>query len=323
VKFPLADWIDEHEGCRYNLGESGMGRSVRPVPPSAADVRAADPRDLRRALAGSLDVDPSRVFLTHGATESNAWVVHYLVQRGPRGTPTARVRLPEYPPLVDVARAAGFRVAADASRPTLALLSNPRNPEGYRLRPSEVFAWADGARWLLVDETFREFARAPTLAEGRRGLWRSGSFTKFFGGDELRVGFLVAPEEATDEYARFHGLVAPPLSRYAIASALATWRARGRLRARVEGIWRANRTAWRRAFPRARELSASVFFDRPVRPDGRTLAERCLARSVLVCPGDLFGDPTGVRIGLTRPTFPRDLAHYLAIRDATPLRSTR
>ena len=323
MRFPLADWIDGHADCRYHLGGSGMAPAVRPVVPSAAAVRRADPELLRAELAEDLHVAPTRLFLTHGATEANAWIVHYLARRaGPR-RPSLRVRLPEYPPLVDVAGAAGFRPARRAARPDLALLSNPRNPEGYRLRDTELFRWADGARALLVDETFREFARSPTLRDDAPGLWRSGSFTKFFGGDDLRVGYLVAPEAAATEYARFHGLVAPPLGAEAVAGALATRRARDRIRRRVEAIWRPNRTVWRRAFPHARELAASVFFDRPVRPDGRTVAERGLAASVLVCPGDLFGDPTGVRIGLTRRTFPRDLARYLAVRDGAPSASAR
>ncbi len=316
MKFPLADWIDEHADCRFNLGESGMGPAVRPVTPSAAEVRAADPTELRRELAEGLRVDPARVFLTHGGTEANAWVLHYLALHAPTPSPTVRIRWPEYPPLVDVARTVGFRPVTRSARPLLALLSNPRNPEGYRLSPSELFQWSDGARSLMVDETFREFARSPSIPDGRRGLWRTGSFTKFFGGDDLRVGFLVAPEEEVAAYARYHGLVSDTLGRETIAGALATWRGRESIRRRVEAILGPNRRVWRRAFPRARELAASVYFDRPVRPSGRALAERALRRSVLVCPGDLFGDPGGVRIGLTRRTFPRDLARYLEVRDA-------
>ena len=323
VKFPLADWIDAHEGCRHNLGESGMAGVVRPVRPSPAQVRAADPNALRRILADELDVAPDRLFLTHGATEANAWAVHYLARRGRGGPGAARVRFPEYPPLVDVARSAGFRLTEAGRRPSVAILSNPRNPEGHRLAAEDLFRWADGARDLVVDETFREFARSPTIGDGRPGVWRTGSFTKFFGGDSLRVGFLVVPEREAAAYARFHGLVVDELAPVAVAGALATWRARDRLRRTVERVWLGNRKVWRRAFPDAPPLASSVFFDRPVRPNGRALAERCLARSVLVCPGDLFGDPSGVRLGLTRPTFLRDLAAYLRVRDGRTLSGAR
>lgn len=315
MKFPLADWIDDHARCRHNLGESGMRRVVRPEQPTPRMVREADSSLLRSLLAESVDVDPSRLFLTHGATEANGWAMVFLARRT-RGTRRlCRVRFPEYPPLFDVARWAGFRISDGVAPAALAVTSNPRNPEGIRIAESALHAWAEGSQSLLVDETFREFDRSPSLREeGRRGLWRTGTFTKFFGGDELRVGYVVAPEEAAEEFAHFHGLVADGIPAYSIAGAIATWRARDRIRRRVERVWDRNQAAWRKAFPRAFELAAPVYFDRPALPNGRALADRCLRASVLVCPGELFGDGRGVRISLTRPTFPEDLMAYLAVR---------
>ncbi len=78
-----------------------------------------------------------------------------------------------------------------------------------------------------------------------------------------------------------------------------------------------NRALWRRATPHGPDLAAPLAFDDPVRPDGTRFARRCLRASVLVSPGALFGRPSGVRVCLTRRTFPRDLRAYLRVRDGT------
>ncbi len=60
---------------------------------------------------------------------------------------------------------------------------------------------------------------------------------------------------------------------------------------------------------------APVFFDRVRTESGDDLARRCLLASVLVCPGTFFGDPGGVRLCLTRRSFPNDLEAYLRVRN--------
>jgi histidinol-phosphate/aromatic aminotransferase/cobyric acid decarboxylase-like protein len=317
MTFPLGEWIDSHEHCRHNLGESGMHGVVGPVRPTARAVRGADAAELRSLLAASVDVAADRIFLTHGASEGNGWVALYLGRtvRG-RGVRRCRIRRPEYPPLAAIARWAGFTPASGPGPAALAILSNPRNPEGTWMDSAAVHAATDDARHVLVDETFREFARVPSYSgDGRRGVWRTGTFTKYFGADDLRVGFVVAPEEERTPFARFHDHFADKVPPYSLAAAVATWRARARIRSRVEAVFRRNAAVLRAADPAAPPLAAPVYFDRPVRPNGRALAERCLAASVLICPGDFFGDATGVRIGLTRPSFPRDYRAYRAVRD--------
>lgn len=315
VSFPLAEWIDAHSGCRHNLGLSGMRGTVRHPTPRPGEISTADPERLRRQLADDLDVDPRRVFLTPGATEANSRVLAYLAGRARGRKRTARVRYPEYPPLVDGARWSGFRPQPSARSPaTVAVVSNPRNPEGDRWPRSRLLDWSDGAESLVVDETFREFAHAPSVHDlPRRGVWTTGSFTKFYAGDDLRVGFVVAPDSERARFAEYHGVVADPLSDFSIAGALATWTARDRIRREVDSVLERNRDAFRRGFPGATAPEGPVAFDRGAR-DGERSARRLLRASVLVCPGGLFGDPTGVRLCLTRRTFPSDLTAYLAAR---------
>ncbi|HLM90708.1 MAG TPA: pyridoxal phosphate-dependent aminotransferase [Thermoplasmata archaeon] len=319
VHFPLSDWIDSHADCRYQLGKSGMVGVIEPPRPTPRQLRrrTADEwtDELRRVLADHLRVDPSRLFLTHGASEANSWVMFFTAREARSGSHRCRVQLPEYPPLLEVARLAGFRPHPSPGRVPLALVSLPRNPEGVGWTSQDLSEWADGARTLLVDETFREFSGRPSRAEaGDRGVWTTGSFTKFYGADSLRVGFAVAPPEAAEEFGRFHAAVAddlPPASAAAAVDLLNHW---GPISRRVRSLFDRNRTALRRALPAVPSLDAPVYFDRDPNGDGDRLANRCLRASVLVCPGSLFGAPEGVRICLTRPTFPADLEAYLEVR---------
>lgn len=319
VHFPLSDWIDAHADCRHHLSRSGMVGVVEPPALTSAAVRRRTEdewtEELRRKLAGHVRVDVGRLFLFHGASEANAWVIFFAAREARSGSHACRVRLPEYPPLLDVARRAGFRLDPGPGHAPLALVSLPRNPEGVGWTSEEFSEWAEGARSVLVDETFREFSGRSSRAEaGERGLWTTGSFSKFYGADTIRVGFAVAPPEAAEEFARFHGVVADDIPPYSAASAVAILDQGGPIGRRVRGLFDRNRSALRRALPAVPLLDAPVYFDRAPDGDGDLLANRCLRASVLVCPGSMFGSAEGVRVCLTRPSFPRDLEAYLAVR---------
>jgi histidinol-phosphate/aromatic aminotransferase/cobyric acid decarboxylase-like protein len=203
----------------------------------------------------------------------------------------------------------------EARRVTIAIISQPRNPEGVLWPRSELEDWVEGTKDWVVDETFREFSGQPSVAvRDRPGCWVSGTFTKFYAADDLRVGWVIAPEDEREEFGRFHGLLYDSLPSYSVAGALACWRARTRLRREVKAILRSNVAALRTGLPDANSPVGPVCFDRVPNTDGDTVARKCLTASVLVCPGSLFGDPTGVRICLTQRSFPRDFTAYLAVR---------
>jgi aspartate/methionine/tyrosine aminotransferase len=313
VRFPLADWIDDHAGCRHNLGRSGMIGSVALPRPSPQEVRRASAGQLAESLASGLRVDPGRLFLTHGASEANAWITLFLARTHRGRDPRVRVRFPEYPPLVDVAKWAGFRVSEGRAPAALAVVSLPRNPEGVLWTKSDLGQWTEGVRSTLIDETFREFGGTSSHASaGARGVWVSGSFTKFYGADDLRVGYAVAPPEETEAFGRFHGIVTDELPPFSVAGALCILEQKAALAHRVRDFFETNRAALARSLPAGRAIRAPVYFD-PV-PDGDALSRRCLRASVLVCPGSFFGSRAGVRICLTRRSFPRDLAAYLRVK---------
>ncbi|MCI4326059.1 MAG: pyridoxal phosphate-dependent aminotransferase [Thermoplasmata archaeon] len=316
MPFPLGEWIDTHAGVRHNLGQSGMKGSLRSYARSLRHLPVPDPDRLRATLGRLVGAPPSAVFLTHGATEGNAQVLHHLARtlrtKG-RAGPRLRVEPPEYPPIPATAELAGFRLVGPGDRTEAVAVSAPRNPLGTAVGPGELDDLAEGSRAILVDETFREFSGRPSAAgERRAGLWVTGSFTKAFGADDIRVGFIVAPPEGVAEFARFHGYVADRVAPPSVAAALALLRDRASVIGEARAILRANQARLRESFPDLPPLGAPVWFDRGV--DGDRLARRALRASVLVCPGSFFGTPLGVRIGLTRRTFPDDLAAYLEVR---------
>lgn len=325
MRFPLSDWIDAHASLRFDLASSGMRGSI--PPPGWSGRRATEESldELRSALAKHLRVASERVFLSHGASEANAWVLGVLTRERRGRAPVARVAYPEYPPLFDTARAFGYRVRGDRARADVAIVSRPRNPEGDLWTQDRWEDWARGTRHRLVDETFLEFAEAPSLAgDGSPGLWTTGTFTKFFGADDVRVGFAVAPPEHVARFARYVGLVSDKVAPAPAAVALRLLRDLPEVRRAVHRVLDPNRAELVRTFPQARSPAAPVFFDRPVPGAGRSLAERCVRASVLVCPGDLFGDPSGVRLCLTRRGFAPALRAYLRVRDrVTGRRSSR
>ncbi len=295
-----------------------MRGTVAHPAPSRAEVRAASDETLRRALAELVGVGRERLFLTHGATEAAALTMQFVSRRIRSGSRRCRVAFPEYPPLWGIARSAGFRLVADRRPAELAIVSQPQNPTGERWSAERLAGWTEGARSIVVDETFREFTAASSVARaGRRGLWTTGSFTKVYGADDLRVGFVVVPPGECASFARFHGLVTDEIAPYSVAGALATLARRDRILGTVRAIFERNRETWQRAMPGGPALEAPLAFDDPVPLDGDRFSRRCLRSSVLVCPGSFFGRRSGVRVCLTRRSFPADLAAYLRVRART------
>ncbi len=324
MSFPLADWILSHPGLPHDLAQSGMKGEIPRVGALLRSLRPGDPGELRARLGHVLGIPSGRVVLTIGATTANSLVLLYLYRRlrarsGRR--PRAGLRAPEYPPLWDTAEAAGFQVSGGLAHQDLAILSNPNNPEGTLRSPDALERETEGTSQVLVDETFREFTPARSLAaRSRRGLWATGTFTKIYGADDLRLGYVVPPPEEAEAFRNEAELWVdrPPLA--SVGGALAILEDRERIVGEARGIFGKNLAYLRERVPDVPSLKAPVWFDRAL-GGARTLdlARAGVREGVLVCPGHYFRDPSGTRLCLTRRSFPRDLDAYLALRRAHAL----
>ncbi|MDE1834994.1 MAG: aminotransferase class I/II-fold pyridoxal phosphate-dependent enzyme [Euryarchaeota archaeon] len=319
MPFPLADWILDHPGMRHDLAQSGMKGQLRTALPLLRSVRPGKPPELRARLGRVLGVPAERVVLTTGATTANTLVLLYLaraLRAEGKSSLFCGIRTPEYPPLVDIASGIGFRVSQGLGGNDVALLSNPNNPEGVLRTSEDVLRLAEGSRHVVIDETFREFTPSRSFARlGRAGWWTTGTFTKVYGADDIRMGFAVPP---AGEAERFRDACDLWVDRPALASvgaALSILRNRTTLLRESRALFERNLRLLRERVPDLPLLRAPVWFDRAVGPDFTLrLAEEGIRRGVLVCPGHYFGDPSGVRVCLTQRTFEKDLDAYLALR---------
>jgi histidinol-phosphate/aromatic aminotransferase/cobyric acid decarboxylase-like protein len=317
--FPLGQWVDSHRAVRHNLARSGMVGTLESVPRLLIDPPPAEPEQVRALLAGSHGVHRNEVFLTHGAHEANFLALVFLATRA-RGNSrrlTVRIDRPEYPQITDAVAAAGGRVVSGTQRADVWALSNPNNPTGRWRPPHGIRKGLDDSEVILVDEAYREFTDVSSAAGApEENLWVTGTFTKVYGADEIRVGWSIPPSSARAAYARFHAVAADRIAERSIRAALAILSAREEVLQEVRSKFGRNVRAFQTAVRGAEAPSGPVWFDRG---EGKLPGDRvqaaALRRSILVCSGTFFGDPTGVRICLTRPSFPGDLSQYLKVRN--------
>lgn len=313
--FPLGDWIDRHRGLPHNLAASGMLGSLSTVAGLLRRPGVGRAEAVRRRLARRLSVERDRLFLTHGATEGDGLVLRFLAAelRGRRARTTYWAPRPEYPPLRAQAGWAGLREVGGPERASVVVLSSPNNPCG---RPGPLPGRRPPGGATLVDETFREFQPGPSLArEDRPGLWVTGTLTKAFGADEVRCGWVVAPSRSAARFSDFHAVMTDALSPASAGMADRCLAHASPILAEARRLFEANRSVLAERFPAAADLVAPVYFDSDPAMDGDRLAARAVRAGVLVCPGSYFGDRRGVRLCLTRRSFPSDLEAYLAVRE--------
>jgi aspartate aminotransferase len=317
--FPLGEWVAAHPAVRHNLSLSGMAGTLRSVPRLLRDPPAARPEELRAMLSEIHGVDSSHVFLTHGAHEANFLALSFLSgEARRRGRElTVRVDVPEYPPLIDLVRATGNLLAAQGPRPDAWLLSNPNNPTGRLRTARDVVEGQEAIPTIIVDEAYREFTDAPSLASvGAENLWVTGTFTKVYGADQIRVGWSIPPAARVADYARFHPIASDEVSERSVRSAVAILSARTEVLREVHRTFSRNVQALLRAVPETPPPRGPVWFDRGGHGlPGDAVQAAALRRSVLVSSGRFFGDPRGVRVCLSRRSFPADLLQYLTIRN--------
>lgn len=346
--FAMERWQSHWENTvRYNLSDSGVHPlSLRELlelaggPEAALDTALSYGQTngtvrLRERIAALYDgVGADGVVVTNGSAEANFVAAWHLVEPGD----TVAVLTPTYMQLPGLAAAFGARVRPiplreangwqvdpdDAARAIdestrLVVVTNPQNPTGIRLNDVSLAAVLGAAErvdaWVLADEVYRGAEReGPETASlfGRYGrVVATGSLSKAYGLQGLRLGWLVAPPELTEAlWARKdYTTIAPGLLTDTLAAHALRDDVRPRLIQRTRQIVREGYETvveWIHAtdaFHLSGHEAGGVCFpsyDLPV--DSMELAERLRTeQDVLVVPGAHFELGRYLRIGLGVP----------------------
>lgn len=330
-EFSYLRWAKARPAVRHDLSLSGLPPphlpELRLGPESVAAMGPDMPEQARAALAAELAEPPERVALTLGTSHALYLVCRALLRPGDR----ALVERPAYPVLAQLPELCGAevarfeRLAADgyhlpaslcaevrSLRPKLVLVSNPHNPTGALLEPSELEplaqATADSGGTLVVDEVYLEFDAQPRERSAARlepGPVVISSLTKAYGLGNVRFGWLRAEAALVAQALRVNDFMAvlyPSPSAYVGAYALTqlpALRARA-MQARERGL--ACVTEWLATRPRASWHPSEAGIIGLLRLDGVRDSARFCQHLVehwdtVLAPGDFFEAPGHVRVG--------------------------
>lgn len=204
-------------------------------------ANAGDPA-LRAAVAAALQVEASRVIITHGSQEAV-----YLAIRAAIDPARDEVLVvePAYPAYARICEAEGIPVRRAAlsaddgfapraqpvlealtERTRLVVLSSPCNPTGRTWPRAELAALAAGLPVgcrVLSDEVYRElwYGEPPvSMATLHDDTIVAGGLSKSHALTGLRVGWLVCPPELVGSALRAHQLIATAACTYSQRTAL-------------------------------------------------------------------------------------------------------
>lgn len=337
------EWITGRpDVALYDLGSSDLGgdRSheleVVPAPLDGLD----DPptgATLETQIAGEYGVEPEQVLVTAGATLANVIAVATALQQEAgedgKGTQQVLVEQPSYEPLVKSPAALGADVnrfsrgddfqldpdrvkAAVTDSTALVTVTNRHNPSGALASRNSLAALADvvsdnGSR-LLVDEVYAPYVPEPQdgpfggpSAVDLENTVVTSSLTKFYGLDDLRIGWLIA-DEAFVDHARsvaYHFLGVADTSRALGKRALHN---ADRLDERSRTLLGENADLLGEFLDERDDLegfladgSPFAFLD-PVNADGDEVTQAAWEVGLLVVPGRFFENDDRIRVSLGR-----------------------
>jgi len=288
--------------------------------------------ELARRLPGVLGFKPDELINVMGTSEANSLVVQSLAGHGREFV----VDLPNYQPLFDLPplfgaktvpvrrkMADGWRLPVErvkelVTRRTAAIYTcNLHNPTGAALKREELRALADIAAdakaTLFVDEIFRQFVEddnaVPPVRQVAPEAVSTGSLSKVQGWAVTRLGWVSGPPEVIERVRRLKTLVAPTRDLPNDAIAVQVLDKLPMLRDRARRVARAGNEAMRAWVESRKDIKWVPPYGGVVSfpkiegvKDTVSLAKRALAeKGVLVSPGEYFGMPGHLRIGVGHP----------------------
>lgn len=330
----------------HNLGASGYVAPPWPdrdlpdldhIPAHSVNLHAET--ELQAHLAGLHGLAPTQVRVTAGTTAANTSTL--LAMLGP-GDHVVCER-PFYQPLPGLAQALGASVTyvdrdpeadwrlmpdqvEDALRDDtrLVMLTSPNNPTGAAASEADLRrigdACAEHGAHLLVDQVYAELTDHPLAACVHDHAITTSGLNKRWGAPGLRVGWALAPPALADPIGTAHQYAFLGASLPGETAALVLMQHEKRMRHHMEVRLETTRPiyrAWADEHGLPPPIPGSLTAFPPWPGADLAWAKRMRRAGVLTLPGEAFGTPGHIRIGLGLPPAELEaaLAALAAIKD--------
>ncbi len=299
IQFDTGMWIWNHSG-KWNLSQSGMYGRVDLSPYfERASMMTED--ELKSLIANINGADVQNIVITHGATEA---LFMTLCSLKAQGIKKAKFVTPEYEPLIKVPEFLGYSLGSE----DINIYSNPNNPTGTF---SEL-AISSGIH--VVDETFMQFHNDLDSVKNPELTYRINTFTKFYGGDDLRVGYIIAPSrEEAKKLDGLKGIFTEPVSKYNISVAAAILKDNDRIKGSVRSIAHENhnilvKNRGKLKFYKGKEpligTVALADYSEYTQHPSTEVATLLSEKGISIVPGEIFGiNGTYLRVCYSREDF--------------------
>ncbi len=284
------------------------------------DLHAATP--FRDAVAHHLGLADEDVRATAGTTAANTAVIIHALKPGSNVV----CERPYYAPMPHTAQGLGADVKfvdrdddggldlgamidAMDDKTRLVLLTSPNNPTGAVTRSAPLVELAEAAEergaLVLVDQVYRELTDHALAAGLHPNLVSTGSLNKCWGAPGLRAGWAAGDAKVMDAVEEIHRTLSLGASSPGTRIGTALLGLAGPRRAAMEARLKSNHAVYAQWCGEndiesgAQGLTAFPKIDVK---DTWEFAEAAIARGLLIIPGECFGRPGHVRIGLGIPT---------------------
>lgn len=291
------NWLNVHHG-KYELSHSGMS-NVFDLKEFLNESSPKTDKDLKEEIATLHGCNYKQVVITHGATEAFSMVLFHLLNKYRSFT----VNRPEYEMIYKTPEILGFKNGEEVFT-----ASNPNNPTGT------VVEFPVNYSSLVVDETFMEFVDSLDRYKYDNGFIVN-TFTKVFGGGDLRLGYIVAPEEA-DAVALegFKGLITEDVSPLNISAGYRVLKNHDRFLSDVKEIIGKNHSVLLNNRGKLKFFQGKIPLKMPVsfvdysvytEKDSDTVSAKLAEKGIIALPARYFGiSGTFLRVCTTGTDFP-------------------
>ncbi|WP_298278846.1 pyridoxal phosphate-dependent aminotransferase [Ferroplasma sp.] len=291
------NWLNRHHG-KYELSHSGMS-NVFNLKEYLSNSPVKNDSDLKEEIAGLHACSLKQVVITHGATEAFSMVLFHLAGK----YRSFSVNRPEYEMIYKTPEILGFRNGEEVFT-----ASNPNNPTGTMAKLPEKYESA------VIDETFMEFVDTLDHYTYRNGFIVN-TFTKVYGGGDLRLGYIVAPDERdASALEGFKGLITEDVSVLNISAGYHVLKKHDELLQQVREVIGKNHSVLLKDRGKLKFFNEKTPLALPVsfmdysaytERDSDTVSEKLAEKGIIALPARYFGiSGTYLRVCITGTDFP-------------------